>query len=104
MRNPSRRACLLLLVTIAFCAHQAATVSADVCLVRDGKVRAVVVTAVKPSPVAAYAVEELVSHVKQATGRQLPVVVETKIPPGYDSRVFVGVTEAARKQGIAADK
>jgi hypothetical protein len=36
----------------------------QVTLVRDGKVRAVVVTAAKPSQVATYAVEELVNHVK----------------------------------------
>ena len=30
--------------------------------------------------------------------------METDIPAGYDSRVFVGVTDAARKQGIDADK
>ncbi|HET6325697.1 MAG TPA: DUF4838 domain-containing protein [Planctomycetaceae bacterium] len=77
---------------------------ADVCLVRDGKVRAVVVTAVKPSPVAAYAVEELVTHVQKATGQRLPVAVETAVPAGYESRLFVGVSDAARKQGIDPDK
>ena len=66
--------------------------------------RPVVVTAVKPSDVATYAVEELVSHVKKATGHQLPVAVETAIPDGYDSHIFVGVSDAARKQGIDADK
>ena len=35
---------------------------------RDGKVRAVVVTAVKPSPVAAYAVEELVTTSRKRRG------------------------------------
>jgi hypothetical protein len=79
------------------------TAFSQVSLVRDGKVRAVVVTAVKPSQVATYAVEELVNHVKQATGQQLRVALETDIPAGYDSRVFVGVTEAARNQGIDAD-
>lgn len=77
---------------------------AQVCLVRDGKVTAVVVTAVKPSPVAAYAVEELVRHVKKATGQQLPVAVETNIPAGFASHVFVGVTDAARKQNIQPEK
>jgi hypothetical protein len=76
----------------------------QVSLVRDGKARAVVVTAVKPSQVASYAVEELVNHVKEATGQQLAVALETNIPEGYDSRVFVGVSEAAQKQGIDADK
>ncbi len=76
----------------------------QVTLVRDGKARAVVVTAVKPSPVAAYAAEELISHVKKATGQQLPVAVETEIPAGYDRRIFIGVSEAARQQGIDADQ
>ena len=76
----------------------------QVCLVRDGRPLAVVVTAVKPSQVATYAVEELVNHVRKATGQQLPVAVETAIPAGYGSRIFVGVSEAARKQGIDADK
>ena len=76
----------------------------QVTLVRDGKATAVVVTAVKPSQVATYAVEELVNHMKQATGQVLPVVVETAIPLGYESRVFVGVSDTARKQGIDTDK
>ncbi len=41
----------------------AGTASAQIDIVRDGKVRAVVVTAAKPSQVAVYAVEELVNHV-----------------------------------------
>ena len=80
------------------------TAFSQVTLVRDGKARAVVVTAAKPSEVARYAVEELVNHVKKATGQQLPVAVETAIPDGYDSHIFVGASEAARKQGIDADK
>ena len=63
-----------------------------------------IVTADKPSPVAAYAVEELVTHVRKATGQSLPVVKETAIPTGYASRVFVGVTNAAAKMGIKVDK
>jgi hypothetical protein len=76
----------------------------EVCLVRDGKVRAVVVMAVKPSPVAAYAVEELVNHVQKATGLRLPVAVETAVPGGFKSHIYVGVSDAARKQGIDPDK
>jgi hypothetical protein len=77
---------------------------AQISLVRNGKACAVVVTAVKPSPVAAYAVEELVTHVKKATGQQLPVVIETAVSSGYASRIFVGVTDAARKQGIDVER
>jgi hypothetical protein len=99
-----RRVGLVVALSALLLAIETGMAFSQVVLVRDGTVRAVVVTAAKPSPVAAYAVEELVSHVKQATGQQLPVAVETAIPEGYDSRVFVGVCEAARKQRIDADK
>ena len=77
---------------------------AQVSLVRDGKARAVVVTAVKPSPVAAYAVEELVDPCEKSDGTATARCRRNGHPQGYASRVFVGVTEAARKQGIDADK
>ena len=75
----------------------------QVSLVRDGKACAVVVTSARPSPVAAYAAQELLSHVKRATGQQLPTAVESDIPDGYATRVYVGVTEAARRQAIDAE-
>ena len=68
----------------------AGTVSAKLSIVCDGQVRAVVVTAAKPSEVAAYAAKELVYHIEKATGQRLQVVVETEIPTGYTSRIFVG--------------
>ncbi|MBM4025299.1 MAG: DUF4838 domain-containing protein [Planctomycetes bacterium] len=77
---------------------------AEVSVVREGKVLAVVVTAEKPSAVAAYAVKEWVSHVEKATGQRLPVAVETNIPEGYANRIFVGATRSALKQGIDANK
>jgi len=82
----------------------AGTVSAQVDIVRDGEVRAVVVTADKPSLTAAYAAEELAAHIEKATGKRLKVVGESKIPAGHSSRIFVGVTEAALRQGIEVDK
>ena len=102
--NPIHRVALSITLSTLPIITGIGTAFSQVTLVRDGKARAVVVTAVKPSQVATYAVEELVNHVKKATGQQLPVAVETAIPEGYDSRVFVGVSEAARKQGIDADK
>ena len=89
------------------CALLSGTISAaqpsQVSIVRDGQARAVVVTAARPSPVAAYAVDELVSHIEKATGCRLPVAIENDIPQGYASRIFVGVTEAALDQGIDPD-
>jgi len=80
--------------------YVASTALGQVNLVRGGHVHAVVVTAVKPSPVAAYAADELVTHVEKATGLRLPVAIETAIPRGYATRVFIGVTDAAQTQGF----
>jgi hypothetical protein len=103
MVNRIHRVGLLTALSAFLAAMTTGTAFSQVTLVLDGKVRAVVVTAARPSPVAAYAVEELVEHVKKATGQQLPIAVETEIPEGYDCRVFVGVSESTRKQGIDAD-
>jgi len=43
------------------------SVNGQVTIVEDGQIRAVVVTAAKPSQVASYAVEELISHIERAT-------------------------------------
>ena len=82
----------------------AGTVSGQVDLVRGGEIRAVVVTAARPSQVAVYAVEELVDHVEQATGLRLPVAGETDVPGEYESRIYVGVTDAALQQGIHSNE
>jgi hypothetical protein len=104
MINRVRHVRLLISLSAFALALGARTAFAQVTLVRDGKACAVVVTSNKPSPVAVYAVEELVAHVKKATRVQLPVAVESDVPAGYDSRVFVGVSAVARKQGIDPDK
>ncbi len=70
----------------------------------DGGKPALVVTADEPTPVALYAVRELVSHMKEATGVTLPVVTESAIPAGSASKLFLGMTKAARGQGIVAEK
>ena len=54
--------------------------------------------------VASYAAQEMAHHIEKATGQQLQIVGENEIPEGYASRVFIGVTEAARKQGIVPEK
>ena len=77
---------------------------AQVHIVKQGKTAAVVVTAKKAATVATYAARELVHHIEKATGQRLQVVAETKIPAGDASRIFVGATEAARKQGIVPEK
>lgn len=87
----------VLLAGLKACAH-------EVTPVRDGKINAVVVTAVDPTPVAAYAAQELIDHIEKATGTRLPLAMEASIPSGYASHIFVGATEAARQQGIDPDQ
>ncbi len=78
--------------------------SAVVRIVADGKATAVVVTADAPPPIVQYAAAELVRHVKKATGVTLPVAAESTVPEDYASRVFLGMTKAAGKQGLMTDK
>lgn len=79
-------------------------VHADVILVENGRAQAVVVVADTPSPVAAYAAEELAHHVALATGVSLPVVRESDVTPEARTRVYVGVTRAAAARGMDAAK
>ena len=97
--QPMRAVCLF----VAICMFERST-NAEVTIVRGGKATAVVVTADDPTGVARYAARELVQHVRKATGQQLKIVKESKIPTGFASRIFVGVTKAAGKQGIDAAK
>ena len=79
-------------------------VAAEVTLVRDREPRAVVVTADQPTPTARYAAEELVGHVKRATGARLAIVSESDAVDDAASRVYVGATQAARRHGIDIDR
>ncbi|HRU04452.1 MAG TPA: DUF4838 domain-containing protein [Candidatus Brocadiia bacterium] len=60
----------------------AATAAADVTLVENGKPAAVVVTAAKASKTTAYAVKELVDHVRLVSGAELAVTTENKLDAG----------------------
>ena len=73
---------------------------AQVTVVVDGEPRAVVVTAEAPTRTAAYAVEELVEHVRLATGVTLEVVPESEAPAHVNTRIYVGETAAALREGI----
>lgn len=73
-------------------------------IVEQGNSQAVVVTGTDPSPVAEYAVEELVDHIEKATGNRLPIASESDIPEEYSRRLFVGDTEEARAEGITPEE
>ncbi len=77
--------------------------AAEVRLVEDGQARAVVVTADEPTPTAQYAAKELVRHVEKASGARLAIVAESSVPADMPTRIYVGATDAARRQGINLD-
>jgi len=85
-------------------ALQTAGWAADIVLVENGRAQAVVVTADEPSRVTAYAADELVTHVRQATGVGLPLAAESRIPKGYACRVLLGPTREAADRGLTTDE
>ena len=76
---------------------------APLVLVKDGQAQAAVITRDKPIRMETYAAEELVKHVKRATGVELSIVKEAAIPKGISHRIFVGDTKAAHQVGIQVD-
>ncbi len=78
--------------------------AAQVSLVRDGKARAEVATADKPTATARYAAEELVRHVEKATGVALKIVTESAAPADAHTRIYIGETQTARANGIEVER
>lgn len=95
-----KKACGCVVALMMVCAQ---VCDAAVRVVEDGKAAAVVVTADEPTGTASYAADELIDHVEQATGARLPLANESQVPDGYASRIYVGMTQAARAQGIDAE-
>ncbi len=79
-------------------------VSAQVTLVRDGAAQAIIVTADTPTATTTYAAEELVAHVARATGVALEIVGESEASEAPHTRVYVGDTEAAQRNGVHTDR
>lgn len=100
--HPGRR--LTTVLAPALAALLAPAAGAQVTVVVDGEPRSVVVTAEVPTRTAAYAVEELVTHVRLATGVTLDVVPESRTPTDADTRIYVGETASALREGIDAER
>ncbi|MFO7907176.1 MAG: hypothetical protein R6U98_31270 [Pirellulaceae bacterium] len=73
---------------------------AEICLVERGEARGVVVTADASTKTATYAAEELVRHVREATGVTMEVVKESQVPTDVHTCVYVGETKAAGRNGV----
>jgi hypothetical protein len=82
----------------------ASVVRAELPIVTEGRARAVIVTADRPSAVAKYAAEELVYHIEKATGVRLQVQSETAAKASTAGRIYVGDSQAVRAAGIETGK
>jgi hypothetical protein len=92
---------IVTLVIQGFCMLSA---DAQVSVVTQGKASAVVVIADEPTRTAMYAADELVGHVELATGVTLEIVPESKSNEEMPTRIYVGETETAFRQGIDVNR
>lgn len=92
----------LLAVTL-FVLYISAYGKTSVPIVKNGNPAAVIVTADQPSPVAAYAANELADYIKKATGATLPVIRESAVPK-HRTCIYVGATRAAAAAGLGQEK
>ena len=100
VQHPSSALLIILSLFILTCfAH---SVIAKVIVVSDGIPQAAIVTSENPTETARYAVKELVKHVKCATGMELKVVTESRVPTDLHSLIYVGETKTAFGNGIDA--
>ncbi len=92
-------------VIVFFVAYASASLTAgeQLTLVEDGQARAAVITADTPSPIAAYAAEELVHHIEKATGVRLETHTESEAPDSPHAMLYVGMTRAAEAAGAVPD-
>lgn len=72
----------------------------DMVWVSNGRPMATVILPDDPYPIAEYAAQELVYHVHQATGVELPVVREHQAAMVQGGRIYVGGSRAATLAGI----
>lgn len=75
-------------------------VANNVRVVDEGEAMSVVIISDEPSPMALYAAKEFVTHVKKATGVEISVTQESEISDDNLARIYIGVTNAARQNGI----
>lgn len=89
---------------LLLCFASAEVIAGAIPLVENGRPAAVIVIADRPTAVARYAAEELVTHVELATGVRPTVVAESAIGRTPACCVYVGDGRAVRSMGIAVEK
>jgi hypothetical protein len=80
------------------------SLQAQVTVVKAGKATSVVVLGDNPSETARYAAEELVKHIRMATGISLQIQPESGMNEDVSTHIYVGETETARRYGIDTDR
>lgn len=68
--------------------------------VENGKASAVIVIADNPFPIATYAAEELVYHIKKATGVEISIKRESEKISSSLHKIYIGQSITALKEGI----
>ncbi|MBI5690367.1 MAG: DUF4838 domain-containing protein [Verrucomicrobia bacterium] len=77
---------------------------ADITLVAPGQPPAVVVVPDRPTAVVKYAAEELVEHVRRASGVSLRITPESSVPTDPRCAIELGPTRAALAAGIEIER
>ncbi len=76
---------------------------ARVPIVDNNRALAIVVIADNASVTAQHAAGELTEHIRAAAGAMLPIVTESNAPENDHSRIYIGDTRAARRNGVNPD-
>ena len=101
MKNYFYPAFILVLSLCSGCSNSGKTIV----LVKEGVPHSAIVIADKPTGSVRKAADELVYHVRKATGAELQIYSESetdRIPDGFD-KVLIGPSEAVKKLGLDAD-
>ncbi|MFA9479336.1 DUF4838 domain-containing protein [Phycisphaerales bacterium AB-hyl4] len=94
-----RAALLAVAITLLACA---CPVAEAVTVVSHGHPNAIIVTADEPTEVSAFAAQELVDHVKLATGVTLEIRRESDLADTSLHHIYLGDTQSSRRQGLDA--
>ncbi len=91
---------LIAALVVGFVGLHPRRTTGDMVWVSNGRPMATVILPDDPYPIAEYAAQELVYHVHQATGVELPVVREHQAAMVQGGRIYVGGSRAATLAGI----
>ncbi len=98
------KTCLLCLSALPIATSAIAGPSGKLPIVLNGNASAVIVTPSAQNPALSLAVSELRHHVQKASGVELPVITEDRVPAEPLVRIYLGATKAAAQAGLDPTK